>query len=189
MAGLGWCSVSVAWRNVENKCVFESCSPENPWKVNYWHWEPMEIFWQNLETIHRGWHRLNTTNPLLNEDGVSLLPLRKWSRRSPWLDYGPGSKPRLLLRCRPWLDPVGGMWASSRACRQWVWSQQPTLLGKQGLAPALDSETVLAPLQSSWPCFALINQAIGGAKRVSGDVCSSVDASAEGRSSEMKTIT
>lgn len=41
-------------------------------------------------------------------------------------------------------------------------ANKPALLGKQGLAPALGSETVLAPLQSAWPCFALMNQAIRG---------------------------
>lgn len=41
-------------------------------------------------------------------------------------------------------------------------ANKPALLGKQDLAPALGLETVLAPLQSAWPCFALMNQAIGG---------------------------
>lgn len=63
--------------------VFDSCSLESPLKVNYLHLDAMEISWWNLETVHWGWHRSNTTNSLPNEDGVSLLLLRKLSRRSP----------------------------------------------------------------------------------------------------------
>lgn len=60
---------------------------------------------------------------------------------------------------------LAGTWHSPGACHQLVRSQQPVLLGKQGLAPAPATETVLEPLQRTWPRLALINQAVSRVNR------------------------